>query len=94
MSETCELMNKKLAEAFSEPWGSHGVFRPDICELVHHDDPEGISGVLRVHTRTRSGEEAVVFERRFRALNDAEAVNGFLADALSSLLASHTSWPR
>ena len=87
-------LEKKLAEAFSEPWGSRGVLRPEIAELVGHDAPEGVSGVLRLHIRTRSGEEAVAFERRFEGLKDAEAVDGFLAEALSSLLAAHASWPR
>ena len=91
---TTERMNKKLAEAFNGPWGSHGVLRPELAEIAGFDAPQGPSGVLRLYVSTRSGEEAVVFERHFVGLKDLEAVDDFLAEALSSLLATHASWPR
>jgi hypothetical protein len=70
------------------------VLRPEIVAFAEDSRTGAISGALRFNIPVRSGQEAVAFEQSFDSLRSDEDVDGFLAEALSSLLSVHSSWPR
>ncbi|MDE5453012.1 hypothetical protein GWE18_09080 [Bradyrhizobium sp. CSA112] len=92
--ESRALLEKKLAESFAEPWGTRGTLRPEIVALTEDPVTGGVSGTLRFHVSTRSGNEALALEHPFGPLESKDDVDDCLAEALSRLLAVHSSWPR
>jgi hypothetical protein len=89
-----DRLNRKLAESFSQPWGTRGKLRPEIVAPIEDTSTGSISGTLRFYVLMRSGEEALVFDHPFGPLENEEEVDNCLADALSKLLSMHASWPR
>lgn len=89
-----DQLSRKLSQSFAEPWGTRGTLRPEIVVLIEDADTGAISGMLRFHVPTRSGNEALALEYPFGPIESSGDVDDCLAEALSKLLAVHSSWPR
>lgn len=89
-----ERLQRKLAEAFDEPWGDL-VLRAELDGHTRFDPAEGgIVGGATFRLVDGKGQPLTVHRAALNGLGTSDAVDDWLAEVLSTLLSEHPRWPR
>jgi hypothetical protein len=87
-------LERKLAESFEQVWDQARPLGYEFDPEPRQDREGNLSVGLRFLVTRPDGTRVPVHATGKIVLNDTRQVDGFLADALSTVLMKHPEWPR
>ena len=93
-SQLGATLEQMLSQIKMDRFGGRDAPVVTLADGTDIDSDGVLHGALDVHINCRNGETALIHREPLDGIADGDGLRDALAEALSKVLANHTSWPR